>query len=240
MPYLPLTDGRTVFQAALKRCSDQIGKTAPHSTYHVTGRASLDTLIGAQRCRQKSGDRLTEFFNTWSLCMNFFKAAIMQCLFAPRCELRCSLWIWWRLMSGLRQRGCGCSRESGAFLLGRRQNGMAQIVDFVLYDDLDPNCLSTGIVRFDGRYFGRLWEICKQRSLIVIADVHTHPGASDQSHSDRNHPMISRVGHIALIVPRFAVIPVRRSEIGMYRYQGAKLWTVVPSKDRCNFLRIGL
>jgi proteasome lid subunit RPN8/RPN11 len=172
--------------------------------------------------------------------MNFFKAAITQWLFAPRCELRCSLWVWRQLTFGLRQRGCRYTRESGAFLLGRRQNGLAQIVDFVLYDDLDPNCLSTGIVRLDGRYFGRLWEICKQRSLTVVADVHTHPGASDQSNSDRNHPMISRIGHIALIVPHFAATPVRRSEIGMYRYQGAKLWIAVPNKERRNFFCIGL
>ena len=172
--------------------------------------------------------------------MNFFKAAITQCLPAPRCELRCSAWVWRRLMIDLRQSGRGYSRESGAFLLGRRQNDMAQIVDFVLYDDLDPNCLNTGIVRFDGRYFGRLWEICKQRSLTVVADVHTHPGPSDQSHSDRNHPMISTAGHIALIVPRFAATPVRRSEIGMFRYQGAKSWTAVPKKDRRDFFRMGL
>jgi len=172
--------------------------------------------------------------------MNFFKAAITQCLFAPRCELRCSSWVWRRLLTGLRQRGRVYTRESGAFLLGHRQNEFAQIVDFVLYDDLDPDCLNTGIVRFDGRYFGRLWEMCRQRSLAVVADVHTHPGPSDQSNSDRNHPMISRAGHIALIVPRFAATPVRRSEIGIYRYQGAKLWTAVPNKGRHNFFRIGL
>lgn len=172
--------------------------------------------------------------------MNFFKAAITQYLFAPKCELSCSIWVWWRLINGLRQRGCGYTQESGAFLLGSRQNGVAQIVDFVLYDDLDSNCLNSGIVRFDGRYFGFLWEICQQRSLTVVADVHTHPGASDQSNSDRNHPMISQVGHIALIVPRFAVTPVRRSEIGMYCYQGAKSWTAVPNKERRNFFYIGL
>lgn len=172
--------------------------------------------------------------------MNFFKAAIMQRLNVHRCEIRCSFWVWWRLMNGLRQRGCVYTRESGAFLLGCRRTGLAQIVDFVLYDDLDPNCLDTGIVRFDGRYFGRLWVICNRRNLSVVADVHTHPGASDQSSSDRNHPMISRAGHIALIVPRYAAMPVRRSEIGMYRYQGAKHWTTVPNKNRCDFFRIGL
>jgi hypothetical protein len=171
--------------------------------------------------------------------MNFFKAKIMHCLLPPQRELSCSPWVWWRLLRGLRQRGGGYTRESGAFLLGHRRNERIQIIDFVLYDDLDPNCLNTGIVRFDGRYFGRLWEICERRALPVVADIHTHPGPSDQSNSDRNHPMISRAGHLALILPRFAATPVRRSEIGMYRYQGAKRWTAVPPAARRKFLYIG-
>ena len=85
-----------------------------------------------------------------------------------------------------------------------RKDGRARIVDFILYDDLDPHALDTGIVRFDGRYFGALWDICKRRGLSVVADVHVHPGGSGQSASDREHPMISRAGHIALILPDFA------------------------------------
>lgn len=82
-------------------------------------------------------------------------------------------------------KGAGEGGASGAFLLGHRRNGRVRIVDFVLYDDLDPNCLDTGIVRFDGRYFGELWALCKDRGFTVVADVHTHPGESGQSDSDR-------------------------------------------------------
>jgi hypothetical protein len=56
----------------------------------------------------------------------------------------------------VRERGRNASRESGAFLLGHRKDGRARIVDFILYDDLDPHALDTGIVRFDGRHFGAL------------------------------------------------------------------------------------
>ena len=75
--------------------------------------------------------------------MNFSIAAIMRRRFAPRHELSCSWWTWWRLRRALRQRGRGASRESGAFLLGRQEGGRRRIVDFVLYDDLDPHCLDT-------------------------------------------------------------------------------------------------
>jgi hypothetical protein len=148
--------------------------------------------------------------------------------------------LWRRLCTRLRERGRNAGRESGAFLLGRRKDGRARIVDFILYDDLDRHALDTGIVHFDGRYFGALWHICKRRGLSVVADVHVHPGGAGQSTSDRDHPMISRAGHIALILPDFARPPVRTETIGVYRYLGDKRWQTVPVHMRRSFLHIGL
>jgi hypothetical protein len=172
--------------------------------------------------------------------MNFFTAETMRRLFAPQHELSCSWLLWRRLVSRLRERGRGRSRESGAFLLGRRADGRARIVDFVLYDDLDPRCQDTGIVRFDGRHFGALWDRCKVRGLTVVADVHVHPGGAQQSDSDQAHPMISRAGHIALILPQFAAGRLPRRDIGLYRYLGGKRWSDVPAKQRRQFFHIGL
>jgi len=143
-------------------------------------------------------------------------------------------------MQGLRDRGRNSSCESGAFLLGYRRAGRTRITRFILYDDLDPHCLDTGIVRFDGRFFGPLWERCKQHGLSVVADVHVHPGSSAQSDSDRTNPMISRAGHIALIVPYFAAQSVKLSDIGVYLYEGAKRWHTVPPADRAAYLYIGI
>ena len=113
--------------------------------------------------------------------MNFYIREIMCRLSAPRHRLSCSWLLWRRLLAGLRARGLNGKRESGAFLLGTRLRGRARVVSFVLYDDLDPGCLNTGIVRFDGRYFGALWDICQARGLVVVADVHTHPGDSSRA-----------------------------------------------------------
>ncbi len=171
--------------------------------------------------------------------MNFFNPATMRRLFAPRHELSCSWFLWRRLKEKLRERGRRRG-ESGAFLLGRRDGGSARIVDFVLYDDLDPHALDSGIVRFDGRYFSDLWAICKSRGVTVVADVHVHPGRSDQSDSDHNHPMISQAGHIALILPRFATGAQPRRDIGIYRYLGGKKWETVQPSMRRQFFHIGL
>lgn len=172
--------------------------------------------------------------------MNFSILETTRRILAPRHELSCSWFLWRRLVNELRERGRSATRESGAFLLGERRGIRAHIVDFVLYDDLDPNCLETGIVHFDGRYFGELWELCKKRHLTVVADVHVHPFGAGQSESDRANPMVSSAGHIALILPDYASQPVRREEVGIYRYLGGKKWASVPVSERRSFFHIGL
>lgn len=172
--------------------------------------------------------------------MNFSIAAIINRLLAPQRELSCSWLLWRRLTARLRERGDGENRESGAFLLGYTDpDGAARISDFVLYDDLDPRSLDTGIVRFDGKCFGRLWAICRERGLTVVADVHVHPGDSGQSASDRAYPMVSQAGHIALILPRFARKPIPHDDIGIYRYLGGGAWHTVPRAQRRAFFNIG-
>lgn len=172
--------------------------------------------------------------------MNFSIAGITRRLWAPRHELSCSSRTWRRLVQALRERGHYGRRESGAFLLGRRENARARIERFVPYDDIDPHSLDSGIVHFDGRHYGKLWDLCRREDLAVVADVHTHPGGVLQSGSDQAHPMIAQAGHLALIFPRFAMEPFGRDEIGMYRYLGARKWEDIPVAARRDFLHIGL
>lgn len=170
--------------------------------------------------------------------MNFSIAQTLRLLFAPQHKLSCSWFVWRRLIKGLRVRGNNKSRESGAFLLGYKDGQQARIVDFILYDDLDPHCLDEGIVRFNGQFFSELWTACKQRNLSVVADVHVHPYGEQQSQSDQAHPMISRPGHLALILPKFAET-TQISKIGIYRYLGNKEWETLPQKRRKSFFHIG-
>lgn len=172
--------------------------------------------------------------------MSFSIVQTMRLLIAPSAKVSCSWFLWHRLLRELRRRGRNCSRESGAFLLGHRGPGYARIVDFVPYDEIDPNCLDSGIVTMDGHRFAALWATCRQRGLAVVADVHVHPGNVEQSPSDKDNPMIARAGHISMILPRFAMGRISRSAIGIYQYCGAKLWTRVPPSDRLRFFHIGL
>lgn len=173
--------------------------------------------------------------------MNFLIAKTIKRRQSRQHELSFSCFTWWRLLIKLRSRGRHETRESGAFLLGHRcPDGRAKVVDFVLYDDLDPHSLDSGMVHFNGRYFGDLWDFCRKKKLSVIADIHVHPGSSAQSASDRQYPMISRSGHLALILPYFARLPIRKDEIGIYRYLGGKQWENIPRQHRRYFIKIEL
>jgi proteasome lid subunit RPN8/RPN11 len=138
-------------------------------------------------------------------------------------RLRVRRTLWRGLISELGRRGRG-ERESGAFLLGRRDGDRRTVTRVVYLDDLDPGCL-TGGISFDGLAYSKLWDICDDENLLVIGDVHTHPGRGvHQSSIDAENPMLASNGHVALIVPDLAMRPIEAHEVGIHRYDG-KGWT---------------
>ena len=164
--------------------------------------------------------------------MTFSILTTMRRLTRPDHELSCSPLVVEALIAELRARGRGVN-ESGAFLLGHRNANGSRIESFILYDDLDPHCLNTGIVRIDGRCFGELWERCRTSGLTVVADVHTHPveavarklTPTGLAPADRA-PLASS----ALIVPQFAKPQFAFAKSGIYRYLGDKRWETVDSR----------
>lgn len=158
-------------------------------------------------------------------------------LSAMRPSLTCDADVWRVGTMELNRRTLNERRESGAFLIGRRQGSACHIEEFVFYDDLDPHALTSGIVHFDGNKFTKLWDICRERGLSVVADVHVHPGSYAQSVSDQDQPAIPCAGHIAIILPHFARRSVEPGGIGLYQYLGNKRWRDHTQSGR-NFFRL--
>lgn len=131
----------------------------------------------------------------------------------------CPKVLWAALLAELARRGNG-EHESGAFLLGVERN----ISQVVYYDDLAPGCLDAGVVVFPGAGYTPLWDHCSASGQRVVADIHTHPRGPQQSSLDRRNPMIAKRGHLALIVPDFALRPVPISGLGIYEYLGNHQW----------------
>jgi proteasome lid subunit RPN8/RPN11 len=143
---------------------------------------------------------------------------------------------WRALTDELARRGRG-DRESGAFLLARPDRVPRKVRDVVFFDDIDPDALN-GAISIRGEAFGTLWDICEQRGMRVVADVHTHPGEGvGQSSIDKAHPMVARRGHVAIILPHFAQGGVRPRAVGYHIYQGDRTWTSSYGRDAAALLR---
>jgi hypothetical protein len=154
-------------------------------------------------------------------------STLARVAFGSSPEVLCSADTWRDGIDELRRRSGGV-RESGAFLLGR--NGKRRVIEeFVFYDDIDPNSLSSGIVIIDGRNLGSLWKHCRETGRRVVADLHVHPAGCGygQSESDMQNPIIAEVGHFAMIIPDYAARRREPGGIGIYEYRGARSW-----KDR--------
>lgn len=164
--------------------------------------------------------------------MIFFKAATTP---APLLEAPAQLWS--ELVAHLRCQSGGV-RESGAFLLGRKDAPTRVITHFLPYEQLQADALHDDYVSLSAVSFSKLWDLCRAEGLSVVADVHTHRFGAGQSRSDRTNPMVALAGHIALIVPQFAQGKVRVSDVNMYVYQGSHRWTSYSGSDVESRLRL--
>jgi proteasome lid subunit RPN8/RPN11 len=130
---------------------------------------------------------------------------------------------WRKLNAQLAARG-GAHRESGAFLLGRRRASRPLITHMVYFDDLEPESLN-GAVHLTTTAYSRLWAICRELGIEVLADVHTHPGGHiQQSRIDQDNPLIAQAGHIAIIIGHYAQQHAGLRDVGMYEYRGDDGW----------------
>ncbi len=155
--------------------------------------------------------------------MGFLIPTLLLAALGQPPRLVCTRNVWLKGVDELRRRADG-RRESGAFLLGRPRGRTSRIERFLFYDDIDPECFRNGIVEFNGRYFGKVWEQCRAEGQIVVADVHVHPGACGQSPIDRHNPMIAEAGHLAVIVPNYATGKIMPGDVGIYEYLGSRQW----------------
>jgi proteasome lid subunit RPN8/RPN11 len=152
--------------------------------------------------------------------------------------VRLSARQWQELITELRARGTD-HRESGAFLLVGRDAGRPTVERIIYFDDLDPECL-TGAISMRSSAFDQLWAICRRDGVRVVADVHTHPGdCVAQSSIDRANPMVAKAGHVAIIVPGFAMHQPMPERCGVHQYQGAHQWSSAYGRDAKQALYVG-
>lgn len=146
-----------------------------------------------------------------------------------------------RLLRELHRRGEN-RRESGAFLLAHRDArpiaGGREITEIIYYDDLDADCLTGGIT-MHATGLSRLNQLCRDRRLRVLGDIHTHPSSSiQQSRIDATHPMIALPGHLAFIAPNYAAGPIVATDLGGHRLLAGGSWEPAYGADVTGMLQV--
>ena len=116
-------------------------------------------------------------------------------------------------------------KEAGAFLLGRTDGQVRLASSYVMYDVIAPeSSRKHAYVAFTAEEMARAWDHCYATGLQVVADVHTHPLGPVQSVTDRANPIVSVAGHVALIVPYFAMRNPQPADLGVHVFEGAGRW----------------
>lgn len=133
-------------------------------------------------------------------------------------------------------------RESGAFLLAHRDarpvGGGQEITEIFYYDDLDADCLTGGIT-MHATGLSRLNQLCRERRLRVLGDIHTHPSTYiQQSRIDATHPMIALPGHLAFIAPNYAAGRIRPTDLGAHRLLAGGAWEPAYGADVTALLQV--
>jgi proteasome lid subunit RPN8/RPN11 len=141
----------------------------------------------------------------------------------PLLELESTLYS--LLISDLAASGAGV-KEAGAFLLGDCGDSRCRRVkSYLMYDVIAPgSSRAHDYVALTGEEMAAAWNYCYRAGLQVVADVHTHPGWPTQSHSDRANPIVSVPGHVALIVPFYALSEPKPRDLGVHLFMGEGLW----------------
>lgn len=149
---------------------------------------------------------------------------IIRAFKARQARLRFAPAVWRNLIAELARRGRG-EVEAGAFLLTPRDGDGRTITRVLYFDDLDPDAL-VGHIHLHGSAYPKLSDICERERLRVVADIHTHPSRFvGQSGIDKDNPMVSRSGHLAVIVPHLALREPRPRELGVHEYRGHDGWS---------------
>ena len=89
-----------------------------------------------------------------------------------------------------------------------------------------------GGVRLDSKVLLKLSEELEKRDLLLLAQVHSHPGDFGHSLGDEERAVSYRLGFVSIVVPNFALIDIRDLSVCyVYEYVGNWKWKLLKSNE---------
>lgn len=103
------------------------------------------------------------------------------------------------------------------------------ILTRVIHPDHQSNF---GGVVLDSAWISNLWAELADQNLGVRVQVHTHPGEAFHSKTDDEYPLIHEAGFLSLVIPEFALGPVRLERAYLTEIQPNGSWRQVTVEER--------
>lgn len=122
-------------------------------------------------------------------------------------------------------RSAGKAKLEGMVLWAGRQAGTTFLVTRLIVPRQrglsTPDGLSAVV---DHDELHRLNVFLYREQLVLVAQVHTHPGRAYHSETDDHYAIATTVGSFSLVVPNFAVRDYPLSDCAVYRLQESGEW----------------
>jgi proteasome lid subunit RPN8/RPN11 len=86
----------------------------------------------------------------------------------------------------------------------------------------------------------QLFDVLRERGLMVAAQVHTHPGSAFHSEADDRWAIVRHVGALSLVLPHFARRTTAHSflrDAAVFRLSNENSWLAVGRGEVDNFVR---
>jgi len=87
-------------------------------------------------------------------------------------------------------------------------------------------------VRLTSRFLLKLSDELQKRDLLLLAQVHSHPGNFGHSYGDECKATSYRIGFVSIVVPEFALKETDDlSKCYVYEYEGNWKWRLLKSSE---------
>lgn len=111
-------------------------------------------------------------------------------------------------------------------------------VDHLYVPDQDSMKLDDGLcVRVDGVALHELNVWLYQQQQVLAVQIHTHPDSAYHSETDDTYPIVTTLGGLSLVVPRFCRDGLMCRDNALYRLTGSG-WARLHRNDAARLLQV--
>ena len=84
----------------------------------------------------------------------------------------------------------------------------------------------------------KLTQLLASNGMILIAQVHNHPGSLPHSLGDEENPTSHEVGYLSIVVPDMGLQGMDLQRCFIYEYQSHLQWRELNNKEKCLLFKI--